>query len=314
MSLWEAERLCPDAVFFQPHFPLYLDYSTRILKVMQDFTDMVEPFSIDEAFMQLSGITHLFGTPLEIGSKLQNRIRSEIGVNCSIGIGPNKLIAKMSAELKKPNGITLIKTIDDYRSIFYPKPVRNLFGIGPRYEKHLRIYNIRTIGDLANFPEEILKNRWGKNGLLMWLCAQGIDNSPIVPGSLGTSKSIGKQRTLPWDLWGFEKIKIIIRELSEMVCRRVRQGGYKGRTVFLTLRDSQLHFLGRSMVLPDHTDLPDDVYQTACTLLKVHWQEDCPVRLVGVTLSGLIKKEFDQMDLLGEKGKQVKIVEACVTI
>ncbi len=314
MALGEAKRLCPNAIFFKPHFPLYLDYSSRILKIMRDFTDLVEPFSIDEAFIQLSGITHLFGPPPLIAAKLQYRIRTELGVNCSIGIGPNKLIAKMAAELKKPNGISYLKSLEQYRQVFYPMKVRKLFGIGPKYERHLRYFNIHTIGELANFPVDILKKRWGKNGLLMWYCAQGIDNSPIVPESLDTSKSIGKQRTLPRDLWGFEKIKIIIKELCDLVCRRVRQGGYMGRTVFLTLRDYQLCFLNRSMALPDYTNLPDEVFDAAYSLLRAHWQEDRPVRLVGITLSQLIKKESFQTDLFGKKDRQIKIVEACDNI
>ncbi len=311
MTLWEAKNLCPEAVFFEPDFSLYLNYSCRILRIMKDFTDLVEPFSIDEAFIQLSGITGLFGDPLEIALKLQNRIRQEIGVCCSIGIGPNKLVAKMAAELKKPNGISYLETIEDYRRIFYPKPVRRLFGIGPRYQKHLRHFNIQTIGELANFPVEILKQRWGKNGELMWLYAQGLDSSPVAPSSLKSAKSIGKQKTMPRDLLGFEKIKLVINELSQIVCRRARQQGYVGKVVFLTLRDSQLSFFGRSTSLASYSDLPDEVSQAACTLLEISWQESRPVRLVGLALSKLAEKEFEQVDLFGYKEKQIKIVRTC---
>ncbi|WP_190259101.1 DNA polymerase IV [Pelotomaculum schinkii] len=314
MALWEAKKLCPDATYFKPHYSLYVDYSTRILKIMRDFTDLVEPFSIDEAFMDLTGVIHLFGTPLEIAMKIKKKIRSEVGVSCSAGIGPNKLIAKMAAGLQKPDGLTIVDTVEDYRKAFYDKPVRELFGIGPRYERHLRYFNIHTIGDLANFPVEILKKRWGKNGEMLWYCAMGIDYSPVSPTSLNTSKSIGQQRTLPRDLRGFEKIKVVILELSEMVSRRVRQGGYVGRTVFLTLRDTQLNFLSKAMSMRDYTDLPDDIYQTACRLLSKHWDESWSTRLVGVTFSNLVKKEHQQFDLFGWEERQEKMVKACDAI
>lgn len=314
MALWEAKRICPDAFYFKPHYSLYVDFSTKILKVMRDFTDLVEPFSIDEAFIDLTGVIHLFGPPLEIATSIKERIRSEVGVFCSVGIGPNKLIAKMAAGLQKPDGLTMLETVEDYRKTFYNKPVRKLFGIGSRYERHLRYFNIHTVGDLANFPVEVLKKRWGKNGEMLWYCAQGIDYSPVTPTSLDTSKSIGQQRTLPRDLRGLAKIKVIILELSELVSRRVRQGGYVGRTVFLTLRDTQLNFLSRAMSMRDYTDLPDDIHQTACRLLEKHWDETWPVRLVGLTLSNLVKKDYQQFDLFGQKEHQDKLVKACDAI
>jgi len=314
MALWEAKRLCPNGYFFKPDFSLYIDFSTKILKIMRDFTDLVEPFSIDEAFMDLTGVTRLWGPPQEIARQLKERIRFEVGVFCSVGIGPNKLIAKMAADLQKPDGLTILETVDSFKQAFWPQPVRKLFGIGSRYERHLRYYNIITIGDLAKFPVEILKKRWGKNGELLWYLANGLDNSPVMPGSLDVSKSMGQQRTLPRDVYGFKNIKVVLLELCEMVARRVRQGGYVGRTVFLTLRDTQLNFLSRSMAMPEYTDLPDDIYQTACRLLHKHWDESYPVRLIGVSLSELTRMKYRQYDIFGVKKKQIKLVKACDAI
>ncbi len=184
MPIWEAEKLCPDGIFMKPDFPLFFDYSSRILKIARDFTDQCESFSVDEFFILISNITHLWGSPIEITMKLKVRIRDEVGVLCSVGIGPNKLISKMASGLQKPDGMVWIKDTAEYKKIFFDKPVRKLFGIGPRYEKHLRYFNVHTIGDLANFPIEILKRRWGINGEQTWYCANGIDNSPVTPGSL----------------------------------------------------------------------------------------------------------------------------------
>lgn len=310
LPLWEARRLCPHGYYFKPDYPLYVSTSARILGIMRDFTDLVEPFSIDEAFLDLTGVTRLFGSPAAIAARLQERIRSEVGIPCSVGLGPNKLIAKMAADLQKPNGLTILENRKDFQRIFWPRPVRDLFGVGPRYEKHFRRLGITTIGDLANCPVQMLKKRWGKNGELLWHSANGTDQSPVVPTSLDTLKSIGHQKTLPRDLRGYAKIEMIILELSEIVARRVRRGGYIGRTVFLTLRDTELRFLTRSASLPP-TDLARDIRLTAVRLLHRHWDETWPVRLVGVTLGGLQPKDYEQYDLFGEKERQIKLATAC---
>jgi len=314
MALWEARALCPQGYFFKPDYRLYVDISTRILRIMRDFTDLVEPFSIDEAFADLTGVIHLWGPPGEIALLLKARIRSEAGVFCSVGIGPNKLAAKMAAGVQKPDGLTVLETIADFKRLFWPRPVRELFGIGPRYEKHLRRYNVHTIGELAAFPPDILKQRWGKNGEMLWLCANGVDDSPVTPSSLDIAKSIGQQRTLPRDIRGFDRIKAVILELCEMVGRRVRQGGYVGRTVSLTLRDTQMRFFSSSRSMDDRTDLPDEIYRTACRILYRHWDETRAVRLVGVALSNLVQREYFQYDIFGERMRLSNLARACDAI
>ncbi|GBF35422.1 DNA polymerase IV [Desulfocucumis palustris] len=310
MGIWDARKLCPHAHYFRPDYPLYMELSSMILGIMRDITDQIEPFSIDEAFADLTGVLHLWKTPEYIARALKERIRLEVGVYCSVGIGPNKLIAKMAAGLQKPDGLTILETAEDFKRIFWPQPVRKLFGIGPKYEKHLRRYNIRTIEDLANFPLEILKKRWGKNGETLWSCAHARDYSPVVPGSLDTSKSMGQQRTLPRDLKGFKEIKVVMLELSEMVARRVRQGGYLGRTVTLTLRDAQFCSLSRSRSMP-YTNLADDIYHNVCLLLHRHWNESWPVRLVGVSLDKLTRCGAIQYDIFGQKSRRLELALAC---
>lgn len=314
MALWEAKALCPGGYFFKPDYRLYVDTCTHILRIMRDFTDLVEPFSIDEAFADLTGVIHLWGPPEKIAVLLKERICSEAGVPCSVGIGPNKLIAKMAAGVQKPDGLTVLETMDDFKRVFWHRPVRELFGIGPRYEKHLRCYNVRTIGELAVFPLDLLKKRWGKNGEMLWLCANGMDGSPVVPTSLDVSKSIGQQRTLPRDIRGFDKIRVVTLELCEMVARRVRQGGYVGRTVSLTLRDTQMQFFSSSRSMADYTDLPDEIYRTACEILYRHWDETRAVRLVGVTLGNLVKREHFQYDIFGERMRLSRLARACDAI
>lgn len=310
MTVYEAQRLCPEGIFLQPQHHLYIHFSTRILQIMRDFTPLVEPFSIDEAFLDVTGCQRLFGSPVEIAQKLKKRIREEVGVRCSIGIGPNKLLAKMAAGLEKPDGLTVLDR-GDIPGRLWPLPVRELFGVGPRYEHHLKLFNIHTIGDLARFPVEILKKRFGVNGELLWQCANGIDLSPVDPDSLAIVKSIGQQITLPRDYRTHREIQVVLLELADLVAQRVRAGGYAGRTVVLSLKDTGFACLSRMKTLPEPTDLARDIYRAATELLKRYWPDGWPVRMVGVTLAGLLPGRLEQLTLFGEKEKVRSSEKTC---
>lgn len=310
MTVGEARKLCPEGIFIRPQHHFYLNFSTRILRIMRDFTPLVEPFSIDEAFLDVTGCQGLFGSPLEIARCLKDRICREVGVRCSIGIGPNKLLAKMAAELEKPDGLTVIG-YEDLPEKLFPLPVKQLFGVGPQYEQHLRKFNIHTIGDLAKFPVDILKRRFGINGEILWQCANGIDYSPVDPDTLDLVKSIGQQITLPRDYRKHEEIKVVILELADLVGQRVREGGYAGKTVILTLKDANFAWLSRMQTLSGYTDLTRDIYQSAMKLLQKHWPAGWPVRMVGVTLANLVIKRFEQLTLFEEKEKLKNLDRAC---
>ena len=310
MTVYEAERLCPEGVFFKPQHHLYLSFSVRILNIMRGFTPLVEPFSIDEAFLDVTGCEKLFGPPVEIAKKLKKRIREETGVACSIGVGPNKLLAKMAAGLQKPDGLTVLD-FKDVPSRLWPLPVRELFGVGPRYEHHLKLFNIHTIGDLARFPVKILKKRFGVYGEVLWRCANGIDESPVDPDSLERVKSVGHQITLPRDYRTHEEIRVVILELSDLVAERARSGGYAGRVVALSLKDAHFAWLSRMKTLPERTDLARDIYRAAGELLERHWPDGWPVRMVGVSLGGFIPVKMEQPTLFGEREKIRRSERAC---
>jgi DNA polymerase-4 len=310
MTVHEARVLCPDGIFLRPQYNLYVHFSTRILGIMRDFTPLVEPFSIDEAFLDVTGCQKLFGSPVEIALALKNRIRNEVGVTCSIGIGPNKLLAKMAAELQKPDGLTVLG-YEDVPARLWPLPVRELFGVGPRYERHLRLLNIHTIGDLASFPVKILKIKFGVYGEVLWRCANGIDESPVDPHSLDRVKSVGQQITLPRDYRRSDEIKVVILELADRVAERVRSGGYAGKTVVLSLKDANFAYLSRMKTLRTHTDLAADIYRAAVDLMERHWPKGWPVRMVGVALAGLIPKPPEQLTLFGDREKLSRAERSC---
>lgn len=310
MAVWEAKNLLPHGIYVKPDYDQYVDFSIRIVNIMKDFSPLVEPFSIDEAFVDVTGCERLFGDAVQIARQIKKRIAQEVGVLCSVGVGPNKLVAKVAADMEKPDGLTVI-TKEDVPRLMWPLPVKDLFGVGRRTEKKLHSLNLWTIGDLAKFPVHLLEKRFGIIGRVLHWSANGIDYSPVDPHSLDVAKSIGNQMTLRRDYHGYEEIKVAILNLSEQVGHRVRQRGYVGKTVSLTLRDTELMSYSWSASFSEHTDLTEDIYFLATKLMHTHWPNWKKVRLVGVSLSNLIKNKFEQIDLLGEKEKLRKINRAC---
>ncbi len=310
MAVWEARSLCPAGIFLKPGHSHYVSFSARIIRIMKDFSPLVEPFSIDEAFINLSGCGHFFSSSLEAALQLKKRIKEEIGVLCSVGVGPNKILAKMAAGMQKPDGLTVLD-LTDVPDKLWPLPVRELFGVGARLEKRLRDLNIHTVGELACYPLPVLRKRFGLLGHVLHLSANGIDYSPVDPHSLERVKSIGHQVTLPRDYRGYRQVEVVILELCEIVCRRVRLGGYAGRTVSLTLKDVEFLWLSRSQSISSPTASVNDIYKVAVELLHRHWPEWKPVRMVGVSLAGLVKNTSEQMDLFGEAERARLLHAAC---
>ncbi|NLW06626.1 MAG: DNA polymerase IV [Clostridia bacterium] len=310
MTAREAKRLCPDGIFIPPRHDLYIEFSSRILRIMREFTPLVEPFSIDEAWLDVSGCENLFGPSLTIARRLKERIKNEVGITTSVGLGPTKLLAKMAAEMQKPDGLTVLD-FPDVPKKMWPLPVKELFGVGPRMELHLAKLGIYTIGDLARFPGDVLVRRFGVVGRILHQCANGIDYSPVDPYSLDRVKSVGHQITLPRDYYSYEEIEVVLLELSELVARRARLGDYLGRTVSISLKDADFNWLGRSYTLPYYTDTAADIYAAAKRLLRHHWPPGRPVRMAGVSLAGLVPATTRQEDLFGRVEKQARLDRAC---
>lgn len=309
MILRDARQSCPRAFFIKSQYRLYVNFSSQFLRIMRDFTPLVEPFSIDEAFLDVTGSQKLFGSPVAIARQLKQRIHREIGLTCSVGVAPNKLLAKMGADLQKPDGLTVIRR-QDVPSVLWPLPVRKLFGIGPRYEQHLRRLNIFTIGDLARFPVEILKRKFGVIGKVLWLSANGNDSSPVEPESLDRVKSMGHQVTLPRDCKG-DDLKAVILELADLIAYRVRSEGYVGKTIVLCLKDPHFFWLSRMQTLPEYTNLGSEIAGAALSLLAEHWFPNWPVRMVGVTLANLVPCRIEQPGLFGDREKSRRVEQAC---
>lgn len=308
MAIWEAKLYCPEAILRSPNYPAYMDFSNRIISILKDFSPLVEPFSIDEAFVELTGTDVLWGSPLQAAQSMKRRIKDEVGVLCSVGIGPSKVVAKMAAELQKPDGLTIIKR-QDVPGRLWPLPIGELFGVGGRMEKHLRNMGIRTIGDMAQTPVYLLTQRFGIVGARLHQFSHGEDNSPVDPHSLDRVKSVGHQITLPRDYSKKEDIKVVILELAEAVCRRARMGNYEGKTISLHVRGQDLTGIGRSRSLSRHTAYPQTIYQLAWKLFCLHWPQDKPVRLLGIALGNLIQPPYQQLSLFSKEEKLYETID-----
>ncbi len=312
MAVFEAKRLCPPAELVPPRMGTYLRISAHIVDILSQFSPLVEPFSVDEAFVELTGCEKLFGEGIEAARRIKERILRETGIRCSIGVGPNKLLAKMAAEMEKPNGLTLL-TEEDVPKRLWPLPVIRLFGVGPRISQHLKRMGIRTIGDLAHTDPALLQRRFGIIGRVLHLSAWGIDSSPVDPRSLDQNRSIGHQFTLPRDYTEESDLRTVLRELAEEVAGRARGGGYRGRTVSLTLRNFDFGSIHRSLTLPEPTNIGRRIFEGAEVLLRHYWDHR-PIRAIGITLSNLSSDRVMQLDLFGKREREQRLAKAIDTI
>ncbi|WP_085520936.1 DNA polymerase IV [Tuberibacillus sp. Marseille-P3662] len=316
--LWKAQQKCPQAVVRRPRMQRYIDMSLQITKICEQFTDLVEPFSIDEQFLDVTGSQRLFGEPFEIATKIQTRIMAVTGVYARVGMGPNKVLAKMACDnfaKKNRDGIFQLDT-SNMQEKLWPLPIGKLFGVGNRMEQHLIRMGIRQIGHLANFPLQQLQSRWGINGQVLWQTANGRDFAPVTTQTHDGQKAIGHNMTLPRDYEILSDIRVVLLELSQEVARRARAKGYTGQTVSLGVRGADFDRptgFHRQIKLTSPTDFDLDIYHAADHLLHRYWDQ-LPIRSLGVTLSQLQQGHNIQLSLFEATNKKHQLNQALDTI
>lgn len=303
MAIWEAKRCCPELILVAGNNRRYIRTSAGIMGMMMDYTPLVETFSIDEAFMDVTGSLKLFGTPENIACRLKSRIRQRFGLTCSIGVAPNKLLAKLASDMEKPDGLTVIRP-EAVAGVLEKAPISDLCGIGRKTEQSLKLLGITTCRELGRYPLEILRRQFGVMGEHLRRMGRGEDGSPVVPDrDAEPVKSVGHSMTLERDLEQREEILKRLLRLSEMVGRRARRYRVSGRTVGLQVRyaDFDTNFV-KQQTLPDHINLSDDIYHAAVGILDSVTLEQ-PVRLLGICLSGLRHRE-EQLSLFSSGRKR----------
>ncbi|MCI0355646.1 MAG: DNA polymerase IV [Acidobacteria bacterium] len=299
MPLRTAAKLCPHAIFVEGHPERYAEYSRQVRGVLEHFSPQVEMASIDEAYVDMTGTERLHGPPLRAAHALHEAVRSETKLNCSIGIGASRLIAKVSSDQAKPNGVLWVLPGEEARFLA-PLDVRKIPGVGKVMERDLHALGIRKVGDLARFDETFLNERFGKWGLALAGKARGADAGGWFDTEVGAdtaAKSISHEHTYSVDTAEREQLESTLARLSEMVCRRLREGALHARTLQLKLRYSDFTTITRAHTLPQATHLDTEVYGQVRTLFRKSWKPGAAVRLLGVQASSLETAE-GQMDLL----------------
>ncbi|MBO5051482.1 MAG: DNA polymerase IV [Clostridia bacterium] len=301
-TVWSAKQKCPGLVIAPPHHDAYVEFSHRINKIYDRYTDLVEPFSIDESWLDVTGSQKLFGDGMAIAESIRQAVKSEIGVTISIGVSFNKMFAKMGSDYKKPDAITLISR-DNFKQIVYPLPVRAMMYIGPRTAAALEGCNIRTIGALATASPTFLAGRFGKMGEQIHAYACGIDDSPVLSrAERAAPKSVGNGMTFRHDIVSAEEIRAGLGFLSEEVAARLRAVGRRATTVSVAIKDTMLQTISRQMALDTPTNLGRELADAAMRLTRRAWNIGRPIRALTVTAMNLIA--------LDEGGEQIGFFDA----
>lgn len=281
-ALWEARKKCPGIVFVPPSYDRYLRYSRMAREIYADYTDQIEPFGLDECWLDLTGSTHLYGSGQQIADTIRSRIWSELGVTASVGVSYNKIFAKLGSDYQKPNATTLI-TPDNYRQIVWPLPVSDLLYVGPATFRKFHRLGISRIGDLAQMNPDLIRSLYGKVGLVLWSFANGLDASPVaLQESVPPVKSIGNSTTAIHDLEKEADAKIVLRVLADNVAARLRTQQLEAQTVQISMRDTELAVCQRQRQLCRPSCLSDDLFNAAFFLYKAHNPQGHALR--GITL------------------------------
>jgi DNA polymerase-4 len=286
MPLQEARRLCPGAHYVEGDPEKYVAISLALLTLYLSLTPDVEPFSVDEAFLAIGRAGATVADVRVIAADLQRRIEERFALTASIGIGPNKLVAKMAAGVQKPHGLTALDE-EGFRSVFWPCQVQSMWGVGPQLAARMRSLGITTVGELAHAPDYALQAAFGIIGPQLRDAAWGRDDTPLTPYHQGVeAKSMGHEVTLSEDCDDPTFLEGTLLRLSDQVARRLRSEGYVGRTVCVKLRDHRFSTIMRQRALPGFTADHRQVFEAARGLWREHWRGG-PLRLVGVTVSSL---------------------------
>ena len=308
-AVW-ARRLCPTGIFVAPDFEAYRTHSNRFREVLLSITPLVEPVSLDEAFLDVGGATTLFGSPIVIGERIRDEVAREVGVTCSVGVASTKFVAKLASDGCKPDGLLHVPAAETLRFL-EPLPVGRLWGVGEKTRDLLARLAIRSIGDLGRTPAQILERLIGEaQSRHLGELARGVDDREVVPYE--PPKSIGHEETFERDLDDDVEVFRELLALSQRVAARLRTDGYRARTVTLKARLSNFTTLTRSRTLPEATDVGADIHHLVRSLYQGLPGARRRIRLLGVQASGLHQAGVEQLGLLYEGGQRWGEVERAV--
>ena len=301
-TLWQARKKCPALVLLPPHHRLYEEYSRRVNEIYDRFTDLVEPFGIDESWLDVTGSLHLFGGDGKaLADRIRATIREETGLTVSVGVSFNKVFAKLGSDMKKPDATTVIPA-EGWQSMVWPLPLGDMLFAGRTATETLRKYGVETVGQLAACDPALPEQLLGKMGLQLWQYANGMDKSPVKPRHAAEPvKSVGNGTTFPQNLVRWEQLRAGLLPLCDSVATRLRQQGLYAGGVSLSIKDASFKTVSRQIRLDAPTHLMRDIHRTAMQLAGQLWKPPTPVRAMTVTALYVTEDggAFRQLDLLG---------------
>ena len=306
-AIWEAKLKAPNLVTVPPDFRKYLKFSRHARQILYDYTDQIEPFGIDENWIDVTGSKLLCGDGSEIADSIRSRIKEELGITVSIGVSFNKIFAKLGSDMKKPDAVTVIPQ-DKFKDIVWPLPVSELLYVGRSTQRKLNSRGVLTIGDLANYPVEYLVNTLGKWGEILSLFANGKDTAPVRKLNESSAiKSIGNGTTCPRDLLDNQDVKLVFTVLAESVAARLRDYGLKCTGVQIYLRDNKLYSITRQKKIKKPSYLSTDILDAAMELLVNSYDWQNPLRSVGVRAIDLVTENtYMELSLFDDNDKIIE--------
>lgn len=307
MAIWQAKQVCPNLVCVPPDYPLYIRFSQAMRDIYADYSNRIEAFGLDEAWIDISAPGRDIAEGERIAKEIGTRIREELGITVSIGVSFNKVFAKLGSDLRKPDAVSVISK-ENYQQVVWPLPASSLLYVGSSARKRLASYGIHTIGDLAKTESSIMERALGKNGLMLWCFANGVDNSPVMKVDTNAAiKSVGNSTTPPHDIATPEDAKCIFYVLAESVCGRLREQGFRSSCISISARTTSLTSSTRQITLPTPTCVADEVFAAAWQLFCRHYAGGFPYRSVGISCGALSSTELPmQMDLLGREEQRAR--------
>ena len=306
-SLREALKKCPDLLIIHPHYDDYLYYTEKVKDIYREYSDRVESFGLDEAWIDCTESVKIFGSGKEIAQIIQKRVLEEVGLTVSIGVSFNKIFAKLGSDMMKPMGLVVIDR-DNFKETAWNLPVEDLLYVGRSTQIKLNLFGIKTIGDLAQFDIVALKRNLGKMGEIIWYFANGYDNSEVaITGTTSEIKSIGNGITTPKDITTFEEAKLVFYVLCESVASRAKEKGFVGKCISIHLRNTELKSISRQYKFENATNITEEMMPIILMLLKENYDFSIPLRSITITLSHLLNEDCQvQCSLFESNSKHQK--------
>lgn len=328
MALWQAKQVCPDITFLPPRMDLYLRFSRMAQEIYADYTDKREPYGIDESWLDVTDSATLKGDGFHIAQEISSRMKKELGITVSVGVSFNKIFAKLGSDYKKPDAITTMYE-DEFQRKAWCLPVSDLLYVGNATNKKLYSMGIRTIGDLAKSDETLLVRKLGKMGSILWAFANGYDESPVkLENTSAPVKSVGNSTTMPRDMETDEDVKIVLYILAESVAARLRENGFRCRTVEISVRDKELFHFSKQVKLQNASNITKEIAEAGYRLYKDNYRLPAddkelkssrpeffqkPLRSIGIRGTDLVTDYFwEQLDMFMDpqaREKQMKMDE-----